>query len=153
MLNHVENLSQWKWKPLSRVQLIATPWTVHGILQARILEWAAFPFSKGSSPPRDRTQISHIAGGFFYQLSHQEWYCIGGVFFYPYFMDGRSKFWRGLYPSVTERELDPKSIAFLLPLNMKFKSQEDYRGHNSLSEHVTGLRDKGITWIWANSGK
>ena len=40
-------------------------YTVHGILQARILEWVAFPFSKGSSQPRDRTQVSHIAGGFF----------------------------------------------------------------------------------------
>ena len=38
---------------------------VHGILQARILEWAAFPFSSGSSQPRDQTQVSHIAGGFF----------------------------------------------------------------------------------------
>ena len=38
---------------------------VHGILQARILEWVAFPFSKGSSQPRDRTQVSCIAGGFF----------------------------------------------------------------------------------------
>ena len=36
--------------------------TVHGILQARILEWVAFPFSRGSSQPRDRTQVSHIAG-------------------------------------------------------------------------------------------
>ena len=35
------------------------------ILQARILEWAAFPFSKGSSQPRDQTQVSYIAGGFF----------------------------------------------------------------------------------------
>ena len=38
---------------------------VHGILQARILEWVAFPFSRGSSPPRDRTQVSRIAGRFF----------------------------------------------------------------------------------------
>ena len=37
----------------------------HGILQARILEWVAFPFSRGSSQPRDQTQVSHIAGGFF----------------------------------------------------------------------------------------
>ena len=36
--------------------------TVHGILQARILEWIAFPFSRGSSQTRDRTQVSHIAG-------------------------------------------------------------------------------------------
>ena len=38
---------------------------VHGILQARILEWIASPFSRGSSKPRDQTQVSHIAGGFF----------------------------------------------------------------------------------------
>ena len=38
---------------------------VHGILQARILEWVAFPFFRGSSQPRDRTQVSRIAGGFF----------------------------------------------------------------------------------------
>ena len=38
---------------------------VHGILQARILEWVALPFSRESSQPRDRTQVSHIAGGFF----------------------------------------------------------------------------------------
>ena len=35
---------------------------VHGILQARILEWVAFPFSRGSSQPQDRNQVSRIAG-------------------------------------------------------------------------------------------
>ena len=40
-------------------------YTVHGILQARILEQVAFPFSRGSSQPRDPTQVSCIAGGFF----------------------------------------------------------------------------------------
>ena len=40
-------------------------YTVHGILQATILEWVAFPFSRGPSQPRDRTQVSCIAGGFF----------------------------------------------------------------------------------------
>jgi len=38
-------------------------YTVHGILQARILEWEAIPFSRGSSQLRDQTQISRIAGG------------------------------------------------------------------------------------------
>ena len=38
-------------------------YTVHGILQARILEWVVFPFSRGSSQPRDQTQVSWIAGG------------------------------------------------------------------------------------------
>ena len=39
--------------------------SIHGILQARILEWAAVPFSRGSSQPRDWTQVSCIAGGLF----------------------------------------------------------------------------------------
>ena len=40
-------------------------YTVHGILQARKLEWVAITFSRGSSQPRDQIQISRIAGGFF----------------------------------------------------------------------------------------
>ena len=40
-------------------------YTVHGILQARILGWVAFPFSRGSSQPEDQTQVSCIAGRFF----------------------------------------------------------------------------------------
>ena len=40
-------------------------YTVHGILQARILEWVAVPFSRRSSQSRNRTQVSCIAGGFF----------------------------------------------------------------------------------------
>ena len=45
--------------------------TVHGILQARILEWVAFPFSRGSSQPRDRTQVSH-PGRFFTSWATRE---------------------------------------------------------------------------------
>ena len=39
--------------------------SVHGILQARILEWVASSFSRESSQLRDRTLVSHIAGRFF----------------------------------------------------------------------------------------
>ena len=57
---------KWKWKSLSRVQLCdPMDYIVHGILQTRILVWAAFPFSRDSSQSRDQTQVSHIAGGFF----------------------------------------------------------------------------------------
>ena len=45
---------------------------VNGIFQARIVEWAAFPFSKGFSQPRDWTQVSHIAGRFFTSQGHTE---------------------------------------------------------------------------------
>ena len=55
-----------KWKSLSPVRLCdPMDYTVHGILQARILEWVAVPFSRGSSQPRDQTQVSQIAGVFF----------------------------------------------------------------------------------------
>ena len=40
-------------------------YTVHGILQAKILEWVAFLFSRGSCQPREQTQVFRIAGGFF----------------------------------------------------------------------------------------
>ena len=56
--------------------------SVHGILQARTLEWVAFPFSRDSSQPRDRTQVFCIAGGFFMNWDTREvpslpiWACI-----------------------------------------------------------------------------
>ena len=51
-------------------------YTVHGILQARILEWVAFLFSRRSSKPRGRTQVSHITGGFFTSWATREAQCI-----------------------------------------------------------------------------
>ena len=46
--------------------------TIHGILQARILEWVAFPFSRGSCQPRDWIQFSCIAGRFFTSWATRE---------------------------------------------------------------------------------
>ena len=72
----------WKWKSLSRVQLFATLWTIQSMEFSRpeywsgypfpILEWVAFPFSRGSSQPRDQTQVSCIAGGFFSSWATRE---------------------------------------------------------------------------------
>ena len=45
--------------------------SVHGIFQARVLEWVAISFSRGSSQPRDQTWVSLIVGRCFYRLSHQ----------------------------------------------------------------------------------
>jgi len=47
-------------------------YTLHVIMQARIPEWVAFPFSRGSSQPRDQTQVSHIADGFFTSWATRE---------------------------------------------------------------------------------
>ena len=45
---------------------------VHGSLQARILEWVAYPFSKGSSQPRDQAQVFRTAGRFFTSWATKE---------------------------------------------------------------------------------
>ena len=65
---------KWKWKPLKLSLTLCDPvdYTVHGILQARILDWIAIPFSRGSSQPRDRTQVSLIAGEFFTSWATRE---------------------------------------------------------------------------------
>ena len=47
-------------------------YTVHGTLQARILELVAFPFSRGPSQHRDRTQVSLTAGRFFFSWATKE---------------------------------------------------------------------------------
>ena len=66
-MNALNTSINWKWKLLICVWLFCDPidYTVHGILQARILEWIDFLFSRGSSQPRDWTQISRNVGGFF----------------------------------------------------------------------------------------
>ena len=64
---------------LSHVWLFVTLWTIAcqvplsmGILQARILEWAAYPFSRGSSWPRNQTGVSCIASRFFTSWATRE---------------------------------------------------------------------------------
>ena len=61
----------WKWShsvgsSSSRPMDCSLPGSsIRGIFQARVLEWVAMPSSRGPSQLRDRTQVSHIAGGFF----------------------------------------------------------------------------------------
>ena len=62
-------VKNWKWKWSCSVVsnslrgLVAhQAHSIHGVLQARILEWVAISFSRGSSQPRNRTHISRIAG-------------------------------------------------------------------------------------------
>ena len=73
---------QFSWvsesKLLSQARLFVTPWTVappgssvHGIFQARILEWLAVFSFRGSSQPMDRTPVSCIGRWVLYCLSHQ----------------------------------------------------------------------------------
>ena len=74
--------SYMKWVKVA--QSCPTPcdpmdYIVHGILQIRILEWEAFPFSMGSSQSRDRTQVSCIAGGFFTRWATRERQILYGI--------------------------------------------------------------------------
>ena len=66
-----------KWREMKIAQLCLTlcnpmDYIVHGILQATILECIAGPFFRGSSQPRDWTQVSHILGGFFRSWATRE---------------------------------------------------------------------------------
>ena len=84
-------------KLLTRVQLFVTPWTVAcqdllsmGILQARILEWVASSFSRESSQPRNRTQVSCIAGRFFTIRATREAHKTGDNSHYHHWGNGRA---------------------------------------------------------------
>ena len=56
-----------QWRPIPGDPIDCSPpgSSIHGILQARTLEWVAIPFSRGSSWPRHRSRVSCIAGRFF----------------------------------------------------------------------------------------
>ena len=68
----------WEWKNKVRKVLVAQPCSVLGILQARILEWVAIHFSRGSAWPRNQTQVSWIAGEFFTVWTTMTPFCITG---------------------------------------------------------------------------
>ena len=59
MNSYTQHFSSTEW-----VNWTELDYTIYGILQARILEWVSFPFSRGSSQPRDWTQVSLNGGGF-----------------------------------------------------------------------------------------
>ena len=70
--NHVCQLYRWQWKWSHSVMSDCDPMdcslpgsSVHGIFQARVLEWVAIAFCRGSSQPRDRTWVSCFAGRLF----------------------------------------------------------------------------------------
>ena len=121
---------------------------VHGILQPRILEWVAFPFSWGASQPRNQTQISHIAGGFFTNWAMKEALCDPASPWTvacqaPLPMEfSRQEHWSGLpFPSpvhesekwkwsrsVVSDPATPWTAAFQTPLSMGFSRQEYWSG-------------------------
>ena len=80
MILRINTMLAW-----SEVKLLSRVWlcdpmncslpgsSVHGIFQARVLEWVAISFSRGSSRPRDRTRVSRIVGRCFTVWATREW--------------------------------------------------------------------------------
>ena len=64
-LSHVGSYSESESHPVFPILWDPMDYALHEILPARILEWVVIPFSRGSSLPRDRTQVSYTAGRFF----------------------------------------------------------------------------------------
>ena len=83
--------------------------SVHEILQARILEWEAFPFSRGSSQPRAQTLVSCIAGGFFTVWARSK---DGGAYSSPWQLPSFFSFTSWMFPALpltTGRTCPPNS--------------------------------------------
>ena len=69
---HASNISEYACMHAQSCLTVCDPmhcsppvYFVHGISQARILQWVAISFSRGSSPPKDQTAYPALAGGFF----------------------------------------------------------------------------------------
>ena len=112
VLYHKCHLAIWATKKREKVKVLITAMpnslqlcglqppgsSLHGILQARILEWVAIPFSRGFSQPRDRTQVC-IAGRFF---------AIWATRFSPNY---QYPFWKSLkFPNASASYMDKKAI-------------------------------------------
>ena len=100
-----------------------------GTLQARILEWVAFPFARVSSQPRGQTQVSCIAGGFLTQVSH-----IAGGFFTSWATREAQEYWSG-EPIPSSAELPDPGIKLGSPA-LQVDSSQSY---GFSSSHV---------WMW-----
>ena len=86
--------------------------SVHGILQARILEWGAILFSKGSSRPRDRTWVSCIAGTFFtiWAIRESPWWEVGIIIVWGTGLECHQKY--ALYGRQKPNSLSPRPVCF-----------------------------------------
>ena len=139
-LGRWKNLAKWvpheiKWSEVKIIQSCPTlcdpmDYIVHGILRAGIQVWVAFPFTRGSSQPRDRTQVSPIASGFFtsratreaHELTPNQKKCLFKVFglllFYVRTMNNFSiALWHtmksGFYTATSDDQLTKSSKTFL----------------------------------------
>ena len=80
--------------------------SIHGILQGRILEWVAISFSRGSSQPRDRTQVSCIAGRRFNLWATREVQKFINLLLIPLYntIPTRCQIFKGCFQTVFEKQ-------------------------------------------------
>ena len=121
VLSHISCVQLFKCQSFSHDSLFTTcvdcsprGSSVHKILQARILEWVACPFSKGSSRPRDGTQVSCIAGRFFTIWATEE--PLRRSVLFPTLMSGKS---RNSHPLNIWLKLKPQFHYHLLSFRIK----------------------------------
>ena len=101
-----------------------------GILQATILEWVAIPFSRRSSQPKDWTQVSHIASGFFISWATREvtvtwddmWFCLCFLLSQPGHLTGCGGKKKKLAILMVGSFISPKSFSDLSVTLMRFQS-------------------------------
>ena len=110
---------RWKWNLVAHWCLTLCEYMdcsppgspIHGILQARTLEWVAISFSMASSQHRDQTQVSCIAGRFFTVWSTREaWGC--PLLFWPW-RSRSAPVWSGRSPWLWEWEISSSFISYL----------------------------------------
>ena len=110
---------------------------VHGILQARILEWVAIPFSKESSWPRDRTWVSCIGDGFFTNLSHQG---------HPLYINIYTQLNHFAYLKLTQH-----CKSTILQLKIKRKKNRDVANGPMVKTPSFYSRGRGFDpWLWSS---
>ena len=140
---------------------------VYGILQARILDWVAFPFSRGSSQPRDQTQVYPHCRWILYQLSHKGspshgrpvnniWFLF--LFFYPHFSFIQFSIYQYCLPKKKFNLHNYKNIG--LTLNLHWSSHKVPFGYGMLLPtcSIMLLKPTKFKWlsfhtkdVWENS--
>ena len=153
----------WKWsesESRSVLSLRSHDYIVHGILQARILEWVAFPFSRGSSWPRNQTRVCCIAGGFFtYWAIREVTLAHDKILSYlsSHLMFSHKQVWGSLglsawsfhFFSVPESEQNQNLFIFNLLLLGKIEGKR--RGDRGWDGWMTSSAQ--WAWVWTNSGR
>ena len=129
-------------------------YTAHGILQARILEWVAFPFSRGSSQPRDQTQVSLSITNFQSLLklmsieslmpSNNLILCFPLLFSPSIFPSNRVFFPMSQFFTSSGQTIGVSPSASVLPMNIQDRFRLGWTGWIS-------LQSKGLSRVFSNT--